>query len=80
MGVINLFKVNMYWEPNFRTSPVCDNMTLKRFFKLRQNVHVRGNYVKLPSNADRFLKVHVVFEFTRDRCLELKLETSLCID
>lgn len=40
LGVMRFPSVNLYWEPNLRIPLVCDNMTTKLFFKLRQNVHL----------------------------------------
>jgi len=54
-------------------------MNVNRFFKLRQNFHVVDNNAPRNSN-DRCWKVRPLLNAIRERCRELPLELSLCVD
>ncbi|KAJ8866063.1 hypothetical protein PR048_033587 [Dryococelus australis] len=54
----------MYWEPSFRIPLICENLSINRFYKLRQNFH----------------KVSPIYDCIRSRSLELEMEERLSID
>lgn len=79
MGCLSYPQVKMYWDPKFRIPVIGDNMTLKRFFKLRHHIHVVNDNPD-PSVKDRIWKVRPINNCIRSRCWELELEANLCIN
>lgn len=80
MGCLSYPRVSLYWEPKFCIPLIAENMTLKRFFKLRTNFHVVDNNKHDSNDKDRFWKVRPIYNCFRNRCKELVLEPKLCID
>ena len=79
MGNCHYPRIRCYWQPHLKIPLVSDNMTVNRFFQLRQNLHF-VNIEQKPDNNDRFWKIRPLYETIRTRCLSLPLETDLCID
>lgn len=79
MGNLHYPRVRNYWEARFSIPLIAANMTLNRFFKLRQNLHFVDAQNR-PQTNDRFWKVRPLYSMLRARCLALPLETNLCID
>lgn len=80
MGNLNLPRIKMYWDSSIGISIIKENMTLKRFSKLRQSIHLVDITAREVGNTDRLWKVRSIYNSIRSRCLELPLETDLCID
>lgn len=79
MGNLQFPRVRMYWDSTLGISLIKNNMNVNRFFKLRQNFHVVDNNAPRNSN-DRCWKVRPLLNAIRERCRELPLELSLCVD
>lgn len=50
MGNLQFPRVRMYWDSTLGISLIKNNMTVNRFFKLRQNFHVVDNSAPRNSN------------------------------
>lgn len=80
MGNMNFPRVEMYWNPSMGLRIISENMTLRRFYKLRQTIHLVDINSREDDNNDRLWKVRSLYESFRKRCLELPLEQNLCVD
>lgn len=80
MANFNLPRIKMYWDSSIGISIIKENMTLKRFSKLRQSINLVDITAREVGNTDRLWKVRSIYNSIRSRCLELPLETDLCID
>lgn len=81
MGNMRYPRVRCYWDTKLRIPLIADNMSLNRFFRLRQHVHFVDTEHRDPATAnDRFWKVRPLYQKIRNRCLSLPLEGELCID
>lgn len=79
MGNLQYPRVRLYWDSKLGIPFISQCMTLNRFFKLRNCVHIVDSR-KNPNNNDRIWKVRPWYNYLRRRCLDLPLETNLCID
>lgn len=80
MGNLGFPRLRLYWDPLFRISCIADNMQLNRFFKLRQTLHVTSRDKPQNAGTDRLWKVRPIYDYIRARCLQLGIESDLCID
>ncbi|KAJ8888008.1 hypothetical protein PR048_007493 [Dryococelus australis] len=77
MGNLSYPRVHLYWEPKFCVPLISENISLNRFFKLRQNLHFVPVIYKDPNNTD----LRPLFDAIKSRCKDdLELEARLCID
>lgn len=53
-------------------------MSYNRFSKLRTHIHFTD--ANEPNETDKFWKVRILYDKIRYRCMQLSLETKLCID
>ncbi|KAH8020992.1 hypothetical protein HPB51_011359 [Rhipicephalus microplus] len=79
MGVVHLPRVRLYWNPMMKVPLISETMTKKRFFKLRNNLHIVPEDSGFDSE-DRLWKVRPFLELIRKRCLELALEPECSVD
>ncbi|KAM7282123.1 piggyBac transposable element-derived protein 3 [Ixodes scapularis] len=78
MGVISLPRVRLYWDNTAKVPLISETMTPKRFFKLRNNLHIA---VSEPSDCqDKLWKVRPFLDSIRARCLDLQLEEEVSVD
>lgn len=68
----------MYWQNTARAALILETMAAKRFFKLRNNLHVAVE--EEESCKDRLWKVIPLLESIRTRCLELQVEQQTTVD
>lgn len=80
MGNLKFPRVNMYWNSTTRVQIVHEAMSIRRFYKLRQTIHLVDITSRPENNNDRLWKVRCMYDSLRARCLELELETNLCVD
>ncbi|XP_065292667.1 piggyBac transposable element-derived protein 3-like [Dermacentor albipictus] len=79
MGVVHLPRVRLYGNPMMKVPLISETMTEKRFFKLRNNLHIVPEDSDFHSE-DRLWKVRPFLELIRKRCLELAVEEECSID
>jgi hypothetical protein len=81
MGSLKLPRVRLYWDQSVRMNLFTENMTVNRFFKLRNMLHLVNNLEDRNGlKVDRLFKVRPIFDCLRNRCLELPLEKNLSVD
>lgn len=80
MGNLNFPRIRMYWDGSIGIPIIKHNMQQKRFSKLRQCIHLVDITARPQGNSDRLWKVRSLYDAIRNRCLELPLETNLCVD
>ena len=79
MGLIQLPSYKLYWSQKMRYPTTADQMPLKRYEKLRSNLHFVDNSV-LEQNASKLSKIQPVLDIVREQCLKVIPEESHCID
>ena len=79
MGLIQLPSYKLYWSQKMRYPTIADQMPLKRYEKLRSNLHFVDNSV-LEQNASKLSKIQPVIDIVREQCLKVIPEESHCID
>ncbi|XP_050295117.1 piggyBac transposable element-derived protein 2-like [Anthonomus grandis grandis] len=79
MGNLNYPRIKLYWDHKLQIPLISNNITVNRFYKLRQHIHFVNIHEKLD-NSDRFWKVRPLYDAIRRRCLSLPLESKLCVD
>lgn len=70
----------MYWSPKYGIPLTKDCISLHRFFKLHQAVHLVDITSRPENKTDRLWKVRDIYDRIRRKCQELPLETNLCVD
>ncbi|KAL5239190.1 hypothetical protein ACI65C_006600 [Semiaphis heraclei] len=80
MGVLNLPRVRMYWQKEFRIDIIANNMTRNRFFELRTHFHVMNNEEIPQTNTDKFIKVRPLYNHMKNRFYQLPIEQNISID
>ena len=71
----------MYWSEVTLYEPVASTLTLKRYKKLREFLHVVDNAEKdKPENEDRYFKVKSLLEAVRANCRKVEQEINNSID
>lgn len=80
IGCLKFPRVELFWSRELCITIFPGTMSRDRFFKLRNNLHI-VNELEIPqNNTDRLYKVRPLYEAIRNRCLELSVEESICID
>nr|XP_037291023.1 piggyBac transposable element-derived protein 3-like [Rhipicephalus microplus] len=79
MGVVHLPRVRLYWNPMIKVPLISKTMTEKRFFKLRNNLHIVLEDSGLD-RKDRLWKGRPFLRLIRKRCLKLPLEQECSLD
>ncbi|XP_050293853.1 piggyBac transposable element-derived protein 3-like [Anthonomus grandis grandis] len=79
MGNLHYPRIKLYWDHKLQIPLISNNMTVNRFYKLRQHIHFVNIHEK-PDNSDRFWKVRPLYDAIRRRCLSLPFESKLCVD
>lgn len=80
IGNLQFPRVRMYWSSKYGIPLIKDSMSVLRFFKLRQAIHLVDITSRPENNTDRLWKVRDIYDCIRRRCQELPLETNLCVD
>lgn len=75
-------RIRCYWSTkhSIRIPIIAHNMSLNRFFKLRQNLHFADTNARKEDSTDRFWKIGPLYNRIRATCLSLPLEKELCVD
>uniref|UniRef100_A0A6P7GHJ3 Uncharacterized protein LOC114338891 n=1 Tax=Diabrotica virgifera virgifera TaxID=50390 RepID=A0A6P7GHJ3_DIAVI len=76
MGNLQFPRVCMYWHRSMGIPLVKDSLSLSRFYKLRQTIHLVDILSRNEDNKDRLWKVRCLYESVRKRCHQLPLETT----
>jgi hypothetical protein len=63
MGIIKLLSYKMYWSQKLRFPAVADIVPLKRYEKLRSNLHFVDNSV-IEENFSKLAKIQPVIDIT----------------
>lgn len=79
MGNLKFPQARLYWSQHLGINIIKENMTFNRFSKLRNTVHL-VDITARGKNTDRLWKVRDIYKAIRNRCVELPLETNLCVD
>lgn len=79
MGLIQLPSYKLYWSQKMRYPTIADQMPLKRYEKLRSNLHFVDNSV-LEQNASKLSKIQPVIDIVREQCLKVIPEERHSID
>lgn len=82
MSIVKMPRYEMYWSEQTRYEPVASTLTLKRYKKLREYLHVVNNADKEnPENKDdKCFKVRPLLEAVRANCLKVEPEVNNSID
>lgn len=80
MGVLKFPRVEMFYDPSIGMKFFTENITRKRFFAIRNNLHLVDVNKKTTEWKDRLYKVRPIIDAVRNRLLALPLEENLCID
>lgn len=80
MGHLKLPQSKMYWSNDIDLKMFTDNMNLKRFYSLRNNLHIVDNLTKPADCHDRLFKVRPLLDSILSRCLSLPREKTLSVD
>lgn len=62
MGNLQFPRVEMYWSSACGIGIVKENMRLKRFYKLRQTLHLVDITSREATNTDRLCKVRCIYD------------------
>ena len=79
MGVIQLPSYKLYWSQKMRCPAIGDQMPLKRYEKLRSNLHFVDNSV-MEENVSKLSKIPPVIDIVREQCLMVIPEESHSVD
>ena len=79
MGIIRLPSYKLYWSQKLRYPAIANQMPLKRFEKLRSNLHFVDNN-RLEENVPKLAKIQPVIDIVREQCLKVSPEESHSID
>lgn len=80
MGVLKFPRVEMFYDTSIGIKFFTENMARKRFFAIRNNLHLCDASDRDKNCKDRLYKVRPVIDLVRKRLLELPLEENLCVD
>lgn len=80
MGVCKLPNIKDYWNSATRVSQVADTLTLKRFMKIKGNLHFCNNDNTEAAKADRYFKVRSLISHMQNKCRQLDQESRFSID
>lgn len=59
IGVLKFPRIHMFWNKNLGISFFTDNMSLKRFFSIRNHLHLVDANERAPNCTDRLFKVNI---------------------
>ena len=81
-SIIKMPSYALYWAAETRYAPVADIMSINRYKKLRQYLHVSNNtFAKNDENkGNRLYKIQPVLDHVRDNCLKIEPEIENSID
>lgn len=80
MGVLKFPRVEMYYNSAIGITFFTENITRKRFFAIRNRLHLVDVSARVRGCTDRLFKVRPIIDQVRNRLLQLPLEENLCID
>jgi hypothetical protein len=82
MATIQMPKIRMFWEKQWRVSVIADAMVRDRFFQLRTNIKVvyDDDITKEQRNNDRLWKVRPLIDRVQQGCLKQNRNQELCVD
>lgn len=78
MGTLGFPRCRLYWQPSTRIDLIADNISLNRFFKLRNNLHVTSDDQR--DDRNHLWKVQPVLASVRKQCLKLTPEKQNSVD
>lgn len=80
MGCLKFSRIRLYWSPLIGIELFRHSMNSNRFFQLRTHLHFVNN-LEIPKECeDKYIKVRLLIETVRHRCLEIDVEETLSID
>ena len=82
MSIVKMPRYKMYWSEATRHEPVSSTLTLKRYKKLREFLHVVDNAEndKPENKEDKYFKVKPLLEATRANCQKVEEEVNISTD
>ena len=82
MSIVKLPQYEMYWSAETRYEPIASTLSLKRYKKLRQYLHVVDNNgrEKEENKGDKCLKIKPLLQAVRKYCMKIEPEISHSID
>ena len=80
MGTMAYPQIRLYWSSNRRHPLIANNMTLNRFSKIRNNLHLVDNLQHDETSNDKYWKVRPIMDKFQERILLEKVEAMLSID
>ena len=82
MSIVKMPRYKMYWSEATRHEPVSSTLTLKRYKKLREFLHVVDNAEndKPENKEDKYFKVKPLLEATRANCQKVEEEVNNSTD
>lgn len=81
MDCLKYPRVRIYWSSFLGLNVFSQNMTVYRFFALRNNFHVVVTLnIENERSNDKFKKVRPMFDCVRKRCPQLQVEQNISID
>ena len=78
MSIVKLPQYEMYWSAETRYEPIASTLSLKRYKKLRQYLHVVDNNgrKKEENKGDKCLKIKPLLQAVRKYCMKIEPEIS----
>lgn len=70
----------MFYDSSIGITFFTENMTRKRFFAIRNNLHLVDISTRKTGCKDRLFKVSPIIKLVQKRLMQLPLEENLCID
>ena len=80
MGTMAYPQIRLYWSSNRRHALIANSMTLNRFSKIRNNLHLVDNLQHDETSNDKYWKVRPILDKFQERILLEKVEAMLSID
>jgi len=71
MGVLNLTRIRMYLQKEFRIDVIANIMSRNRFFELRTHFYVMNNEEIPQTNTNKFIKVRPLHNYMKNRFYQL---------
>ncbi len=79
MDIVQLPSYKMYWSQKMRIPAIADRMPLKRYEKLRANLHFVDNSI-MEENASKLAKIQPVIDIFREQCVKVNPEECHSVD
>ena len=80
MGTMSYPQIRLYWTSKRRHPLIANNMTLNRFSKIRNNLHLVDNLEHDTNSPDKYWKVRPIMDKFHERIVLEKPESMLSVD